>query len=98
MREQDIQNAVLDYLSYKGVFHYRQNSGAYRTQHGSFVRYGTPGSPDIIVVEDGRYIGLEIKKPTGVQSKSQKEFQKKLEEAGGEYHLIRSIDDVLALF
>lgn len=98
MREQDIQNAILDYLSYKQVFHYRNNSGALQTKNGGFVRFGAKGSPDIIVVEDGRYIGLEVKTPTGKQSKAQKEFQDALEAAGGDYYILRSLDDAMALF
>lgn len=60
-----------------------------------FVRFGATGSPDIIVVHNGRYIGFEIKDIKGKQSESQKLFQQSLEEAGGAYHVIRSIDEFI---
>lgn len=99
MKESEIQNSILEYLTIKKIFHYRNNSGALPTKNGGFVRFGVAGSPDIVVVgDDGRYIGLEVKTPKGVQSKAQKEFQLALEEAGGEYYILRSIDDAMALF
>lgn len=63
----------------------------------SFMRFGTPGSPDIIMVYKGQYIGLEIKGEKGVQSESQKYFQMNLEKAGGAYYVIRSIDELIAI-
>lgn len=55
------------------------------------------GVPDIIVVRDGVFIGLEVKTPTGRQSEAQATFQKELEDAGGQYHIVCSIEDVQAL-
>lgn len=94
MKESDVQKAILDYLGYKQIFHYRNNSGAFKTNSGGFYRFGTPGSPDIIAVIHGRFIGIECKAPKGKQSENQKMFQQTLEEAGGFYILAYSIDDV----
>jgi predicted SprT family Zn-dependent metalloprotease len=47
-------------------------------------------------VIDGQYVGIEVKAPKGKQSDHQKEFQKRLEEAGAKYVLAYSLDDVLA--
>jgi hypothetical protein len=55
------------------------------------------GVPDIILIKDGQFIGLEIKRPKGIQSDAQKIFQHKCEKAGGKYHLITSLDQVIAL-
>jgi hypothetical protein len=66
-------------------FHYRNNSGGLggeRQGREVVCRFGALGSPDIICVVDGRYVGIEVKQPKGRQSDHQKEFQKNLEEAG----------------
>lgn len=57
-------------------------------------RFTTNGTPDIIVVIDGKFIGLEFKTYRGRQSEDQKIFQKKLESAGGFYFIVRSTKDV----
>jgi len=43
-------------------------------------------------------IYLEVKSPTGRQSKDQKLFQSRIEEAGGFYFVVRSIEDVQSAF
>jgi len=98
MKETEIQKQILDYLRLKKVFCYRQNSGAFKTQSGHFYRFGTAGSPDIIAVINGKYIGIEVKLPKGRQSQSQKDFQKQLENAGGEYILARNLSDIISKF
>ena len=60
-------------------------------------RFTTNGTPDIIAVIDGRFIGLEFKTYRGRQSEDQKIFQVRLEAAGGKYHIIRSVDDLNAV-
>ena len=59
------------------------------------MRFGASGSPDIIAVIDGKYIGFEIKDIKGKQSENQVIFQEALEQAGGKYYLIRTIDEFL---
>jgi VRR-NUC domain len=95
MKESDVQRQVLDYLTLKHIFHYRNNSGAFTRSDGHFYRFGTLGSPDIICVVNGQYVGIEVKAPKGKQSDHQKEFQKNLENAGGKYILAYSLDDVI---
>lgn len=55
------------------------------------------GVPDINVVKDGFYIGLEVKTKTGKISPNQKIFQQLLEENGGEYHIVVKIEDLQEL-
>lgn len=93
-REQDIQSAICQWLSYKRIFHYRNNTGAFKTERGGFIRYGTPGSPDIVCCYKGRFIAIEVKSKAGRQSPSQLQFQENLENAGGYYFIARSIKDV----
>lgn len=94
MKESDIQRQILDYLALRRVFHYRNNSGAFKDTAGHFYRFGALGSPDIICVIAGQFVGIEVKAPKGKQSDHQKEFQNKLEAAGGSYVLAYSLDDV----
>jgi hypothetical protein len=48
--EKETQASICDYLDLRKHFWWRDNSGAFKTQHGARVRFGTPGSPDIIVI------------------------------------------------
>lgn len=93
--EKSTQGAILDYLSYKNVFHYRQNSGAMKTERGGFYRFGVTGAPDIVAIKNGIYHGIEVKDIKGKQSDGQVKFQQDLESAGGVYILAKSLDDVM---
>lgn len=93
--EKEIQQAILTLLAYKKIFHYRNNSGAFKTQTGHFYRFGTKGSPDIICVVGGRYVGIEVKNARGRQNEAQVAFQEALEQAGGKYILARSPEDII---
>lgn len=95
MKESDVQRAILDYLVLKRIFHYRNNSGAFKRDDGHFYRFGAVGSPDIVCVINGQYVGIEVKAPGGRQSEHQKEFQRRLELAGGKYVLATSLDSVM---
>src|SRR3990167_7133205 len=92
--ERDTLRACLDYLEIKRVFYYRNNSGATiipKADGGTrFFKFGVTGSPDIICVIKGQYVGLECKAPKGKQSESQIDFQQRLEKAGGKYLLVYS--------
>ena len=66
------------------------------TRQKHFYRFGALGSPDIVCVVNGQYVGIEVKAPKGRQSEHQKEFQRQLEAAGGRYILAYSIDEVIA--
>jgi len=94
--ERDVLRMCLEYLTAKRIFHYRNNTGAVKTEK-SFVRFGTPGSPDIVAVVDGNYIGIECKGSDGKQSELQKIFQSNLERAGGIYVLVRTLEDLIAV-
>jgi hypothetical protein len=59
-----------------------------------FMRFGAVGSPDIICVVNGQFVGIECKAPKKYQTPNQKEFQQQLETAGGKYILAHDLDDV----
>lgn len=92
-KENPVQYACLQLLTYAGIFHWRNNTGAFVVPASPgrarrFVAYGAKGSPDIIAVWKGRFIGIECKAPGKKQSDDQIEFEKNLTRAGGWYWLI----------
>lgn len=98
-KENDIQTAILDYLAFKKHFFWRQNN--FTIFDGKNFRrlpkYSILGIPDIIVIKDGKFIGLEVKTKTGALSEGQKQFMINCEKAGGKYYIVKSIDDVIKL-
>ncbi len=86
--ETRLKRQSVEYLKWKRVFNFPilQGLGAY------------PGLPDRIAVENGKLIALEFKRPTGRQSENQKKFQVALEAAGGEYIVIRSLEELQKRF
>ena len=71
----------------KGYFHFHilQGMGAYK------------GIPDIIAIKQGRVLFLEIKRPGGKQSEHQWQFQIFIEGHGGEYYIVKSLDDLIKI-
>ena len=98
MKESETQKAILEWLDWKHIFHYRNNSGAFVDSNEHFYRFGAVGSPDIVFVVNGQYAGIEVEASKGRQSDNQKEFQRQLEAAGGRYILAHSLDDVVNAF
>jgi hypothetical protein len=83
LTEAGVLNAVSQFLSVHGIFHYRNNTGAYKIKD-RFIRYGFPGSSDIAgVCPDGRALYVECKKPGGRLSALQREFLEKINSLGG---------------
>ena len=53
-----------------------------------------PGWPDIQLLKDGVYHGIEIKTERGIVSQSQREMHKKIKKNGGKVAICRSLNDV----
>jgi len=85
--ENDIKKQVKQYLSLKGYFHFHilQGLGAYK------------GIPDIIAIKNNRVLFLEIKRPGGRQSDYQKQFQADIEGQGGEYYIVKCLEDLIKI-
>lgn len=97
MSETDLVKACTHFLTLKGIFHYRNNTGALKSGD-RFIRFGAKGSPYIVAVRDGRYIGIECKAPNGRQSPDQKAFEQALTEAGGTYLIVHEVTDLTYIF
>lgn len=98
--EKEVQLAICDYLAIKNYFFWRQNTFAVPTKSGGFramPKYSMNGVPDIILIIDGIFWGLEVKRPGGKQSDNQKFFEEKCIKSGAHYHLVSSLDEVISL-
>ncbi len=74
----------------------RQNSGAAKVGN-RFIRFGWPGCPDVIgQLRDGRFLGCEVKGPTGRASTEQTLFLAQINQAGGLGFIARNCRDVFA--
>jgi hypothetical protein len=96
LSEHNVQTQILDWLNLKKIFCYRQNTGG-MVKGRHFVRFAVKGSPDIIAVIEGQYVGIEVKRPGEKQSPEQGAFETALVMAGGRYVLAHSLDDVMHL-
>jgi len=98
MREQDRQRQILAVVgSLPGVLAWRNQSGALRNARGQLVRFGSPGSPDIVVIVAGRFLGLEIKQPGKPLSARQLRWQAACRAAGGVYERVEDAEQALAV-
>lgn len=83
--EKKVENKIKRYLDSLGAY--------YLKVHGS--AYQPAGTPDILACVNGRFIGIEVKKPTGgVVSDLQKLKLKQIENAGGVGIIARDVSDV----
>ena len=83
--EKKVENKIKRYLDSLGAY--------YLKVHGS--GYQPSGTPDILACVNGRFIGIEVKKPTGgVVSDLQKLKLKQIENAGGVGIIARDVSDV----
>lgn len=60
--------------------------------------YGVRGAPDRICWLAGRVVATEFKKPTGKLSEAQEAIRDKIKSAGGEYVVIRTLNEFVELF
>ena len=98
--ESNIQSAIMDYLAKRQIFHWRNTTGVAAGERPGtgkkfFIRYGTVGSPDIICVIEGYFVGIECKGKGGTQSDDQKLFAQRLTDSGGIYLLVKSFDEAI---
>ena len=89
MLERDVVAEIKKYLSSLGgnVFFWKEHGGP----------YGTSGVPDIICCYKGRFLGLEVKLPSGKLTELQKRAIEKINRAGGIACRVESVEDVRAI-
>ena len=89
----------LQYLKVKGIFAWRNNTGAAKAQYKGkrrFIRYGLKGSSDILgILPDGRFLAIECKRKGTYPTKDQRAFLKQIEANKGVALLVRNIADLI---
>src|SRR5690554_1777462 len=55
------------------------------------------GVADLNMIYNGQFHAIELKTPTGSQSATQRNWQQTVEAEGGQYHIVRSLDEFKAL-
>lgn len=103
MKEQDIQNQLAEYLIHKGYLTVRINSGMFSIGKRFIRAYiiknsgKSTGMPDLIAFKDGNYLMIEVKKPKGKVSDSQKQFYNLVESFRLKYYIIESLNELEAI-
>jgi hypothetical protein len=99
-KETEVQAAICDYLALKGyLFSRTNNSPIYDKTRGAFralPKYTRKGWPDICLIKNGKFYGIEVKSEVGQLSPEQEELGRDIILNGGMYVVARSIDDVQA--
>jgi len=93
MTHSDLVRSILLEVSPLGLA-WVNNTGMLKDKDGRPVRYGLPGSSDILACIGGRMVGIEAKVGKDRQRGNQSDFAAALRRAGGIYILARSVDDV----
>ena len=95
--ETKIQDAIRVELSKAGIVR-RNNVGTFLTVNGYPINIGLPGEADLTLFQKGgKTVFIEVKTPTGRQSKQQRVFQRRVEELGFEYIIARDLEDIKEL-
>ena len=95
LKESEIQRQILDWLTWQpDCFAFRTNNIGIPLKGGGFRPSPVRGLPDIIIILMGWVIFVEVKTAKGIQSEAQKGFQTYIENAGGNYILVRSLEDL----
>lgn len=93
MTHGELVNDILLEVSPLGLA-WSNQTGALKNAEGRLVRYGLPGSSDVLACINGRMVGIEAKVGADRQRKNQCNFADAMRKAGGIYILARSVDDV----
>lgn len=99
--EKDIQNEIFEYLQSKKFLFWRSNNiPVYGKNNGgkymyrSLPKYTPRGLPDIMVVVNGHFIAIEVKREGAKLRPSQAEFGMRVQAHYGTYVVAYSVDDV----
>ena len=100
--EHKLQKAIIDFLKDKealdkDIYYIRNNSFAGKIQRpngtSGYIKNDKKGTPDIVLCHKGCWIGVEIKAEKGKQNKHQIQAEQAIRSAGGQYFVIRSIEE-----
>lgn len=100
--ERDLQNACIQWLTYSKICFVRINANPSTVvRNGQLIRIPSPmsGWPDILALvgPHATCCGLEIKVDWR-QTDNQKQVQERIEKANGKYFIVKSLDQLIAIF
>lgn len=97
--ETALVRSILDYLHSRGIFAYRNNTGALpwtdKAGRRRITKFGERGAPDIIGCKNGQMICIECKIPGNKPTEEQYAWLSRAEHAGAITMVAYSIDDVM---
>lgn len=98
MKESEIQKNIIDELNNRNCKVWRANAGTVRVG-GRTIKLLPKGFPDVFGVrlDDGKFLGLEIKKPKGRVSDEQIKFREFAEEHNILYGIAYSVEDAIKI-
>ena len=92
-----IEDLIQYYIKWTGGFCENvKNQGTYRPGIGYTYGRGTKGTADLHAMIGGKTVKIEVKYGKDKQSEAQKEYQARIERAGGEYWIVHTFDEFLA--
>ena len=100
--EQEIQKALADHLRARaaaGTYWFHPANGGARTAiEGAILKACgvRAGTPDLILIKDGKTFGLELKADNGRVSPAQAQAHQEMRAAGATVAVATGIDDALA--
>ena len=90
----DLVKVCLDWLELKGIMAWANNTGAFKKGR-YYVKFGKPGSTDIIgILPGGRFLGVECKVPPDTPSPAQIDFANDVHRAGGIAVTVECLEDL----
>jgi VRR-NUC domain len=99
--EQQIQKALADHLRVRaavGTYWFHPANGGARTAiEGAILKACgvRAGTPDLILIKDGKTFGLELKAPGGRVSPAQAQAHQEMKTAGAEVAVAVGIDEAI---
>lgn len=97
--EKDIQSSILEYLHARGIFCWKEHSSGIMIDGGQrYMPIGLKGKSDILGIYKGKFLAIEVKRPSGKISNEQLEFLTNINKYGGIGFVAYSIDDVIRHF
>ncbi len=92
--ERELEKQAIEFFDKMGLMFYKPS----KLSAVKNMRMRDRGAPDGWIFHKGTAIAVEFKTRVGRQSEEQKAFQRRLEDRGISYYVLRSLDDCNNLF
>lgn len=100
--EKEVQNSICEYLTLKKYFFWRNNTmpvfsrnNAGKMAFRSMGKYAMKGLPDIIIIKNGKFIGVEVKRQgiTALRPEQEK-FKSLCADNNAYYMVVHSLEEL----